>query len=79
MNTVRPLRIGVLVARKEGFENWGSSIFDRIMADPRFSLITFIVHPNPFGDLKASPLFELRIASGATASCSTAPLHSPNF
>ncbi|WP_086998397.1 glucosamine inositolphosphorylceramide transferase family protein [Rhizobium sullae] len=59
MNTVRPLRIGVLVARKEGFENWELMIFDRIMADPRFSLITFIVHPNPFGHLKASRLFEL--------------------
>ena len=59
MDMTKPLRIGILVGQKSGFENWELMVLDRIKADPRLSLVTLIVHPRPFGDRKASPLFAL--------------------
>ena len=59
MDMTKPLRIGVLVGHKDGFENWELMVFDRILADPRFELVTLLVHPHPFGDRMASSLFGL--------------------
>jgi hypothetical protein len=59
MDMTKPLRIGILVGHKDGFENWELMVFDRILTDPRFELVTLLVHPHPFGDRMASSLFGL--------------------
>lgn len=40
-----PLRIGLLVDRREGLENWQLALIDRILADDRFRLPTVLVCP----------------------------------
>ncbi|GEO86864.1 MULTISPECIES: glucosamine inositolphosphorylceramide transferase family protein [Alphaproteobacteria] len=52
-----PLRIGFLVGPNPGFENWELRIFDRVMAAPGLSLVSFLVHPRPFRRQPISPLF----------------------
>ncbi|MEF0940977.1 glucosamine inositolphosphorylceramide transferase family protein [Rhizobium sp. BR 362] len=59
MDMTRPLRIGILAGHKDGFENWELMVLDRIVADPRFELVTLIIHPRAFGNRKTSSLFAL--------------------
>lgn len=49
-----PLRIGILTGAGRHFENWELQLFERILADPRFALAGFLVHPDPFADQRSS-------------------------
>ncbi len=46
---VAPLRIGLLVDRQQGFENWQLALIDRILADDRFRLQAMILCPSKQG------------------------------
>src|ERR1700754_3271824 len=55
-----PLKIGILAAGRNQFENWHLMVFDRIAADPRFSLATIIIHQAPSKTRRTSRLFEFQ-------------------
>lgn len=60
MDIVRPpMRIGILAGSRDAFENWELMALDRILNDPRFLLVTILVHPKPYADRRASSLFGL--------------------
>ncbi|MBB6486251.1 hypothetical protein [Rhizobium lusitanum] len=56
MNTSKPLRVGILVARGHRLQNWELMILDRILAAPRLELAAVFTHPAPFCDTKPSNL-----------------------
>lgn len=54
-----PLRIGVIRARNDDFQNWELRLFDQIEADPRFALSFFLFKRRQRGQRLASPLFSI--------------------
>jgi hypothetical protein len=54
-----PIRIGIVADRREAFENWELMVFDRIMSDPRFLLVTILVQPDACVAKRSSFLFGL--------------------
>lgn len=56
MNTTKPLRVGILVARGHKLENWELMILDRILAASRLELAAVFTHPVPFAEPKPSKL-----------------------
>lgn len=55
------LRIGLLVDRREGLDNWQLRIIDRILEDSRFVLAPLMICPSPM-EAQRSPLL-LRLAA----------------
>ncbi|WP_159949164.1 hypothetical protein [Rhizobium sp. 18065] len=56
------LRIGILVNRQQGLENWQLRIVDRILADSRFALVSVLVCPPSGATAKPSRLLRLAAA-----------------
>ncbi|EHS52911.1 hypothetical protein PDO_4534 [Rhizobium sp. PDO1-076] len=56
------LRIGVMIDRQQGLENWQSRIIDRILADSRFAPVSVLVCPPSIATAKPSRLLRLAAA-----------------
>ena len=61
------LRIGILIDRQQGLENWQLRIIDRILADSRFALVSVLVCPPSTATAKPSMLLGLAAALERTA------------
>ncbi|EKF18446.1 hypothetical protein NA2_12403 [Nitratireductor pacificus pht-3B] len=42
------MRVGILTGLGRRFENWELQLFERLLADQRFEMAGFLVHPHPF-------------------------------
>lgn len=52
-----PLKVALLIAGHDRFENWHLMAMEDISRDPRLTLAAVLVHPTPFGTRRASTSF----------------------